>query len=252
MYYFGYTALIICLFGCCYLFDCYRRQPEKNLTTLLWSLGFLVSAASIFCSIILAFKETFPFDLREIILQSGQYLFSSLALILFYIGAIKPLTKNIFYKFVFPLLIYLIANSFIIFKVFHISNLTDIAFIDIVFVFSLLLPLSLVLGVIFLLFFQHLYISKQSKMSYFGALLITIGWFLFSLLSLSLSFVEDINAMDIWFGFFGFIELLIIVGIIFLEKGAKESFELHLKIHGLRRKDAKNHQSAPQRRKIGY
>jgi hypothetical protein len=230
MSYLLYPRIISLLAIVLYLGDCCKKQQPKNPSTLGLMIGFFAFAlASIvdfldYANLLAWDGRTFGF-VKHLCLLSGSVsiLWSVLRL---------TVERSFLLKTFLPILIFLFGFFGGFWAIFFWNNLFLAAMVG---VFVIYIPIYLTLGTLFLLLYSRLAFIRESFHNHLGPLLLALGWFIEAVLFGPLPFIPEGPAKAIYFLVTVIPCLLWLIGLILLEKEAQRVFELHLKIHGLRR-----------------
>jgi len=231
--YYIYPQVILAFTVALYLWDRYRKQTVKNLATLGLIVGFLNLALVGLAQFIIS-TNLLTWDYK--ILYFLRYLFLVLALVFILWAVVRLVTERPFYKTALPILIFLLAISWVYFGVFV---LKDIFLTTLVGTFLFYVPIGLALGILFLLLYSRLAFLKDGFKNNLGPLLVSLGWFIHAINASRIPFILDKPEMEKYLLVVAIPYLFWLIGFVLLEKETKKAFETKMRIHGLRRKREK-------------
>lgn len=223
-----YPQVILAFTIALYLYDRYRKQEVKNLTTLGLIIGFANLALVGLTQFVIA-ANLLLWDYK--ILYFLRYLFLVFALTFIFWAVIRLITEKIFFKTILPILIFFLAIFWDYFGVFVLEN---IPLVTLVGSFLFYVPIGLTLGILFLLLYSRLAFIKDGFKNNLGPFLISLGWFIHAINASRVYFVLDKPEMEKYLLFVAVPYIFWLIGFILLEKETKKAFETKIKIHGLK------------------
>jgi hypothetical protein len=232
--YYIYPQIILAFAIALYLYDRYIKQEVKNLTTLGLIIGFINFALVGLVQFVIS-SNLLLWDYK--ILYFLRYLFLLLALVFIFWGVIRLVSERFFFKNILPILIFFASLFWAYLGVFVLEN---IFLTTLVGTFVFYVPIGLTLGIFFLLLYSRLAFIKDGFRNNLGPLLVSLGWFINAINASRVPFILDKPEMEKYLLVVVIPYILWLIGFILLEREAKKAFDFHLKIHGLRRKGAKD------------
>ena len=232
-----YPQIILSLAIGIYLCCCYKRQSVRNRTTLGLITGFFSLALAGITHFVISSDSDLLND-KILYFARNFFLLSGLIHILWAI--IILVTDSIIFRYVLPIFIYVLGIFLAYWGIFIADN---IPLVTLIVSYGFFVPLDLALGIFFLLLYTRLSFIKEGFKNNLGPFLISLGWFIHAINMGRLYFVLDKPGMDPYLLLIAIPYVLWLIGFILLEKETQKAFETKMKIHGFRRKDAKDHQN---------
>lgn len=229
--YYIYPQVILAFTIALYLYGRYKRQEVKNLTTLGLAIGFM-SFGFVGLSQFAISSHLLLWDYK--ILYFLRYLFMAFAFVSIFWSVLKLVSTSRFYSTFFPLLVLvsaLVGGYVGVFIWQNIQLTTAVA------VYAIYIPVDLSLGILFLLLYSRLAFIKDGFKNNLGPFLISLGWFIHTINASRIPFVLDRPEMEKYLLIVAIPYIFWLIGFILLERETKKAFEIHLKVHGLRKKE---------------
>lgn len=211
-----YLSILVNLLGCLYLWDLWRRQARKNLTLLLFSLAFLITAWGHL--VVFSWRTELLGGRLLLPIGSLSLAFAPLTLLLFWLGTLRLTHANALWRFYLPALIFTISIGLGFWLWFFPEKESLLLRL---YAWLIAAPLSASLSLIFGGLYLILLPLREKITHHLGSLFLSFGFFLWALASVALPFLLRLPSLETWSLARILASLCLILGFFLLHREAK-------------------------------